>query len=177
MPLRATLPGRLRRSVERAMRQLTQAALASSYCPTGSTVARQGPPTWRRPQRVPGDPAKPAPPRRPGRLHHQRDHHHLGPARQPTSRPRPPTPHRRTQRHTNGYAHRLPATDLPTRHDVNLNGERVTTQGGLSLRDEFCDSSYGTSSSAPLHRSPENLGGRSDSQLGVLAGSRPVWVR
>ena len=57
----------------------------------------------------------------------------LGPARQPTSRPRPPTPHRRTQRHTSGHAHRPPATDLPARTGVNLNGERVTTQGGLSL--------------------------------------------
>ena len=50
-----------------------------------------------------------------------------GPARQPTSRPRPPTPHRRTQRHTNGYAHRPPATDLPARTGISFNNHLVPT--------------------------------------------------
>jgi hypothetical protein len=48
-------------------------------------------------------------------------------ARQPTSRPRPPTPHRRAQRHTNGHAHRPPATDLPARTGISFNNHLVPT--------------------------------------------------
>ena len=63
-----------------------------------------------RPQRIPGHRAQPAPPRRPRRLHHHGlthgDHHHPRPARQPTSGPRPPAAHRRTQRHTSNHARR-----------------------------------------------------------------------
>ena len=51
----------------------------------------------------------------------------LGPARQPTSRPRPPTPHRRTQRHPSGHAHRPPATDLPARTGISFNNHLVPT--------------------------------------------------
>jgi len=63
----------------------------------------------------------------------QRDHYHLGPARQPTSGPRPPAPHRRTQRHHSSHAHRSPPTDLPPHTGISFNSDPMTTRGGLSL--------------------------------------------
>src|SRR5664279_3599551 len=86
-----------------------------------------------RPERVPRDPAPPTPPRRPDRLHHNRNHHHLGPARQPPSRPRPHPARRGTHRPRRIATRRPPPTDLPAHRRISFNHTQRPTRGGLSL--------------------------------------------
>src|SRR5664280_2935622 len=80
-----------------------------------------------RPQRVPGHPAQPAPPRRAGRLHHQRNHRHPRPARQPASGTRPRAAGRGTQRHPSMPARGPPPADLPGHCGMSLNTDLVST--------------------------------------------------